>query len=203
MRIAAIMTDSPLPRRENTGAPPGQPDERALLGELRNGNREAAEELVRCTYRRIWALLFRLTGGDEELAADLTQESYRKAWAALPRFDGRSTFSTWVFRIAYTTWLNHRRRPRPVVPMEEKVAARIRSGEPDAEETAAQAQQDERLCRAVLALPAPQRQLVVAHFWGEVPVKELAAAEGISPQALRKRLRKALAILRDTLEVAS
>ena len=203
MRIAAIMTDSPLPRREEPGAPPGTPDERALLGELRNGNRAAAEELVRASYRRIWGLLFRLTGGDGELAADLTQESYRKAWAALPRFDGRSTFSTWVFRIAYTTWLNHRRRPRPVIPMDERIAARTRSGEPDAEELAARAQRNERLRRAVLALPDPQRRLVVARFWGDVPVRELAAAEGITPQALRKRLRKAMAILRDTLEVAS
>ena len=203
MRIAAIMTDSPLPRREEPSAPPGTPDERALLEELRNGNRTAAEELVRASYRRIWGLLYRLTGGDGELAADLTQESYRKAWAALPRFDGRSTFSTWVFRIAYTTWLNHRRRPRPVVPMDERIAAHIRSGEPDAEDLAARAQRNERLRRAVLALPDPQRQLVVARFWGEVPMRELAAAEGVTPQALRKRLRKAMAILRDTLEVAS
>ncbi|NOZ77762.1 MAG: sigma-70 family RNA polymerase sigma factor [Acidobacteria bacterium] len=197
------MTDSPFPLHEDTGAPSGKPDERALLGELRNGNRDAAEELVRASYRKIWGLLFRLTGGDGELAADLTQETYRKAWAALPRFDGRSTFSTWVFRIAYTTWLNHRRRPRPVVPMNERVAARIRSGDPDAETLAARSQQNERLRRAVLDLPDPQRQLVVARFWGEVPVRELAAAEGISSQALRKRLRKAMAILRDTLEVTS
>ncbi len=197
------MTDSPLPRRQEQDGPPGSPDERVLLGELRNGNRAAAEELVRVTYRRIWALLYRLTGGDGELAADLTQESYRKAWAALPRFDGRSAFSTWLFRIAYTTWLNHQRRPRPVVPLDEGITARARNGGPDAEELAARAQQDERLRRAVLALPDPQRQLVVARFWGEVPVRELAAAEGISPQALRKRLRKAMAILRDTLEVAS
>jgi len=197
------MTESPPLHEPDAGARPGQPDERALLAELRNGNRNAAEELVRCTYRRIWALLFRLTGGDEELAADLTQETYRKAWAALPRFDGRSAFSTWAFRIAYTTWLNHRRRPRPVVPMEERVVARLGTADPDAETLAARSQEEEHLRRTVLGLPDPQRRLIVARFWGDVPVRELAAAEGISQQALRKRLRKALAILRDTLEAAS
>ncbi|MCG6963962.1 MAG: sigma-70 family RNA polymerase sigma factor [Acidobacteria bacterium] len=203
MRIAAIMTQSPPLDQPAAGAPPGQADEHVLLASLRNGNRGAAEELVRHTYRRIWALLFRLTGGEEEVAADLTQETYRKAWAALPSFDGRSAFSTWAFRIAYTTWLNHRRRPRPVVPMEDGLAARVRSEDPDAEALTERAQQDERLMRAVLGLPDPHRRLVAARFWGEVPVRELSAAEGISEQALRKRLRKALAILRDTLEVKS
>jgi DNA-directed RNA polymerase specialized sigma24 family protein len=44
---------------------------------------------------------------------------------------------------------------------------------------------------------------VVARYWGEVPVRELAAAEGISEVAVRKRLRKALSILETTLEVTS
>ena len=197
------MSDSPSPPQPAAAPIPGQPDERSLLAELRDGDRRAAEELVRGSYRKIWGLLYRLTGGRAELAADLTQETYRKAWAALPRFDGRSAFSTWAFRIAYTTWLNHRRRPRPVVPLDEGVAARIRTEDPDAETLAAREQRDEALRRAVLGLPERHRRLVAARFWGEVPVRELAEEEGISEQALRKRLRKALATLRDTLEARS
>jgi DNA-directed RNA polymerase specialized sigma24 family protein len=68
---------------------------------------------------------------------------------------------------------------------------------------AQQAQQDEGLRRAVLDLPDPLRETVSARFWGEVSVKELAVADGISEVAVRKRLRKALSILRTKMEVAS
>src|SRR5436305_14461868 len=113
---------SPLTTAVSTGPWSGEMRERPdgagegrLLAALAAGDRTAAEELVERTYRGVFSLLRRLCG-DADLAADLTQETYRKAWAALPAFDGRSQFSTWLFRIAYTTFLNHLRRPRRLVP---------------------------------------------------------------------------------------
>lgn len=178
-------------------------DERQLLAALAAGDRGAANELVQRTYRKTWATLYRLTGGDQELAADLTQEAYRKAWASLSQFNGRAKFSTWLYRIAYTTFLNHVRRPRRIVPLDDRVAEKAPDlGEkPDA--VAAQSQENELLRRAVLGLPDPLRETVAARFWGEIPVRELAASDGISEVAVRKRLRKALNLLKNEMEVAS
>ena len=89
-------------------------DERQLLAALGSGDRRAAEALVDRTYRQVFASLCRLTGGDDDLAADLTQETYRRAWKSLASFDRRAQFSTWLYRIAYNTFLNHLRRPRPL-----------------------------------------------------------------------------------------
>jgi RNA polymerase sigma-70 factor (ECF subfamily) len=201
MRIAAAMSNSVSP--PPAAAPRAERSDRQLLAALAAGDRSAADALVNRTYRQTWAALFRLTGGDAELAADLTQDTYRKAWAALPSFDGRARFSTWLYRIAYTTFLNHVRRPRRVVPMEEGVAERAQYQGDSPEKEADRSQQGDRLRRAVIDLPDPLRQTVTARFWGEVPVRELAAADGISEVAVRKRLRKALSILRQTMEVAS
>ena len=93
-------------------------EEGRLLSALAAGDRGAAERLVERTYRGVFALLQKLCG-DSDLAADLTQETYRKAWDALPGFDRRAQFSTWLFRIAYNTFLNHLRRPRRLVPFDE------------------------------------------------------------------------------------
>lgn len=195
------MSDSVSP--QSAAAPRAERSDRQLLAAFAAGDRSAADALVNRTYRQTWAALFRLTGGDAELAADLTQDTYRKAWTALKSFDGRARFSTWLYRIAYTTFLNHVRRPRRVIPMEEKVAERAQDESENPEQAASRSQSGEQLRRAVIGLPDPLRETVTARFWGEVPVRELAAADGISEVAVRKRLRKALSILRQTMEVAS
>src|ERR1051325_1257327 len=104
---------APFPARaaeqDDVAAPFGE--ERRLLAAIRAGDRLAAEERRERTYSGDFASLYRLCGGSD-LAADLTQETYQKAWAALPGFDGRSQLFTWLYRIAYTTFLNYVRRPR-------------------------------------------------------------------------------------------
>jgi RNA polymerase sigma-70 factor (ECF subfamily) len=177
-------------------------DERSLLQAIAGGDREAACELVDRSYSMVYGALFKLCG-DEELAADLTQETYRKAWAALARFDGRSRFSTWLYRIAHNTFLNHIRRPRRVVPMEEGQHHDPVDPEPGADHLVEHEQQGQRLRRAVLELPPQLRFAVTARYWGEVPVREIARVEGITEPAVRKRLKRALRILGHSMEVAS
>ena len=174
-------------------------EEGRLLSALAAGDRQAAERLVEQTYRGVFALLRRLSG-DPDLAADLTQETYRKAWDALPGFDGRSQFSTWLYRIAYTTFLNHVRRPRLLVPMEEEREAAIPDPAPPPDESAGLSVAGDRLRRAVLALPDDLRYTVTALFWGDLPVKEIARHEGVTPVAIRKRLKRAFAALALALE---
>lgn len=194
------MTDIASPPQSTVAR---QRSERELLRALASGDRSAADDLVNRTYSKTWAALYRLTGGDSELAADLCQDTYRKAWSSLASFNGRSKFSTWLYRIAYTTFLNHIRRPRRIFPFEEGVEERATSSDPTPEAEALRIGQDQALRRAVLGLPDPLRETVSARFWGEVSVRELAAADGISEVAVRKRLRKALSILRTEMEVAS
>jgi RNA polymerase sigma-70 factor, ECF subfamily len=174
-------------------------EERQLLAALAAGDRRAADRLVEMTYRGVYALQCRLTG-DPELAADLTQDTYRKAWDALGGFDGRARFSTWLFRIAYTTFLNHLRRPRRFVPLEERHETAVADPAPGAEEEVGRADSGDRLRRAVLALPEDLRLTVTAIFWGELPVKEIARHEGVTEVAIRKRLKRALQALARALE---
>ena len=170
-------------------------DDRALLDALGAGDRDAAELWVERTYAPVYGALFRLTGGDAELAADLTQETYRKAWQALPGFRGGSSSSTWLYRIAYTTFLNHARRPQRLVALEERHAAVLADPRRSSEELLAGREARDGLRRAVMELAEPLRFTLTAHYWAELPPREIARLEGITSVAVRKRLRKALAAL--------
>ena len=177
---------------------PSWNEENRLLAAIRGGDRTAAEELVDRTYSSVFASLFRLCG-DRELAADLTQETYRKAWEALPGFDGRSQFFTWLYRIGYTTFLNHIRRPRLMKSLDDENAPEMRDGAPAADDVLSHAEEDEHLRAAVLRLPEDLRFTVTAHFWGGLAVKDIAAIEDITTVAIRKRLHKAFSLLEEAL----
>ncbi len=173
--------------------------ESELLAAVAAGDRAAAERLVEQSYEGVHAFLRRLCG-DAELAADLTQDTYRRAWDALAGFQGQAQFSTWLCRIAYNTFLNHLRRPRRLVALDERQAEEVHDPSPAADEVLGLAVAGERLRRAVLGLPDEQRFTVTALYWGERSVREVAAAEGVSGVAIRKRLKRALAALGRALE---
>ena len=174
-------------------------DEGPLLELLGQGDRRAAERLVDVTYAQVFAALVRLTAGDRELAADLTQETYRKAWRSLGGFDRRSRFATWLYRIAYTTFLNHVRRPARLQPLDEEQVTRVEDPRPDQEQWMHRREVAARLRRAVIGLPEQLRFTVAARFWGELPVEEIARLEDVTGAAIRKRLAKAVRLLGDTL----
>jgi RNA polymerase sigma factor (sigma-70 family) len=182
-----------------TTTQPSSSDERSLLAAIRQGDTAAAEELVERTYSAVFASIYRLCG-DRDLAADLTQETYQKAWAALGGFDGRSQLFTWLYRIAYTTFLNHIRRPRRMTSLDEPDSIEVRDERPPTDEVLVDAEEAERLRKAVMQLPEDLRFTVTAHFWGGLPVKEIAEIERITTVAIRKRLHRAFSILETMLD---
>jgi len=174
-------------------------DERRLLVQIRDGDRAAAEEIVERTYSAVYASLYRLCG-DGDLAADLTQDTYRKAWEALGSFDGRSQLFTWLYRIAYTTFLNHIRRPRLMTSLDAPESPEIPDRAQGADELLSVAEEADKLRSAVLKLPEDLRFTVTAHFWGGLVVKEIAKIEDVTTVAIRKRLHKAFGLLEASLD---
>ena len=178
----------------------GRREELRLLRAAADGDPGAAERLVEGTYRAVYGTLHRLAGGDPDLAADLTQEAYRKAWAALPGFKGQARFSTWLYRIAYTTFLSHARRAHRLVALDVDHAEPVDDLDPGPEEMVSQRSDAERLRRAVLDLPEDLRFTVTARYWRNLPVREIARLEGVTGVAIRKRLARAHGLLADRLQ---
>ena len=77
-------------------------EEKELVRLSREGNEEAFAELVKKYRIKVFNLAFSLTR-DRDVADDLAQEAFIKAYYALPRFQSRSGFGTWLYRIV----INH------------------------------------------------------------------------------------------------
>jgi RNA polymerase sigma-70 factor, ECF subfamily len=72
---------------------------------LRDEGAAAFGQLVRRHQGAVRAQLRRLTAGDEAWADDLAQETFLQAWRKLEQFRAEARFSTWLYRIAYTAFL--------------------------------------------------------------------------------------------------
>lgn len=86
-------------------------EDAALVVAAKSGDRQAFEVLVRRHQRRILTVAFRITRVRED-AEDIVQQSFQKAFVHLQQFEGNSSFSTWLTRIAINEALMLRRNGR-------------------------------------------------------------------------------------------
>ena len=93
-----------------------QVDDLELVEAARNGDRFALDQLLRRHYDRIHAVTCRIAGGTRD-ADDACQEALIKIVKNLPKFDGRSSFGSWAYRIATNAALDElrKRKRRPIL----------------------------------------------------------------------------------------
>jgi RNA polymerase sigma-70 factor (ECF subfamily) len=95
-------------------------DDAALVTAAASGSNEAFEVLVRRHQARILSAAWRFTRNRED-AEDIVQQSFQKAFVHLQQFEGNSSFSTWLTRVAVNEapmWLRSKRTSSEV-PIEE------------------------------------------------------------------------------------
>jgi RNA polymerase sigma-70 factor (ECF subfamily) len=84
------------------------PDDAAAVALARGGDEDAFRVLVERHSRNIFRLAFRMTGRPED-AEDVVQETFVRAYRQLSRFEARSNFATWLYRIGFNCAIDYMR----------------------------------------------------------------------------------------------
>lgn len=136
-------------------------------------------------YRFLLAL-----SGDRDLAEDLLQETFYQALIHIDRFEGRCSIYTWLCQIGKNAWLReYRRRKRYTDDPPE--ALQLADPAPGPEEAAIQKEQYEAIRKAIHKLPEPYKDVFILHHYGELKLKEIAAAYGKSESWARVTYHRA------------
>ena len=172
------------------------PTRPSLLRRVRNWNDQAGWQEFYNTYKRIVFVVAIKSGLSEAEAEDVVQEALTQAYLRISTFRHEGGFYTWLYRIATNVFLNHVRRPRPVVQLEEEHVAAVPAPTRRQDDEASDRELSELLRHAVVRLPDEQRFAIVAYYWGEARVHDIARVEGVSEVAIRKRMKRAFRALR-------
>jgi RNA polymerase sigma-70 factor, ECF subfamily len=193
--------------RETSLSVPGE--EAELLNRLRQGDEDACEALVRSQTARLLAIARRYLRSDED-ARDAVQDAFAAAFRSIGRFEGGSSISTWLHRIAINACLMKLRssRRRPETSIEELLPRFDESGhrvaEPeerrDSVEESLDRSRSRRLVRdAIGRLPESYRTVLMLRDIEELSTAEAAGLLGLSENAVKIRLHRARQALKTML----
>lgn len=170
--------------------------EEELVAAAKSGDEGAFSTLVKHHEKRVFALAFRYTRVRED-AEDVVQQTFHKAFVSVKKFEGKSSFATWLTRIAINEALMLLRRRRAL--REELIDATksddratpgfdMPDGRPDPEVSYRQRESARILSAAIAQLRPSLRIAVELQELGELTAQETACRMGLSVSAVKARL---------------
>jgi RNA polymerase sigma-70 factor (ECF subfamily) len=181
--------------------------EETLVAAAKNGNEQAFEVLVKRHEKRILAVAHRYTRAQED-AKDVVQQTFQNAFVHLHSFEWKSSFSTWLTRIAINEALMFLRRRRTLheVSVDESNDRegnpwhlQMPDSRPDPEASYARRERARILTAALGNLKPGLRRTVELRDLGELSTSETARRMGVSVAAVKARLFHARRKLRQAL----
>jgi RNA polymerase sigma-70 factor (ECF subfamily) len=174
-------------------------DDDALVQAAKTGDERAFESLVAQHRGRIRATCARILS-DPASCDDCEQQTLMQAWRALARFDGRSRFSTWLYRVAANEALQILRRRRPQELLVDDLPPLAADDAPGPGIEGVERERVRMIVRRRLAeLPDTLRVAVVLRDIEEWSNEEVAEALGVSVPAAKARIHRGRMRLRELL----
>jgi RNA polymerase sigma-70 factor, ECF subfamily len=173
-------------------------DEHLVLA-ARSGCGSAFNELWNLYSQRVYRTVFNITKNRQD-AEDALQDGFFRAFLSLESFEGRSSFYSWVTRIAINSALGvlRKRRCRPESPLnptfqqeDELPPMEVVDMAPNPEQMYDQHQRCTRLMQAVQRLPTNLQEAVQTQMTADCSIKEAASKLNISQAAVKSRLYRA------------
>ena len=152
---------------------------------------KVTDEVYREYSQMVYKYLFSLTG-DAHVAEEVTQETFYQAVRCAGRFDGSCRFSTWLYRIAYTTAVSAtRKKKQEFLYIEENTINNV----PDekADDILYPTDDEERTARLIQAidlLNVEEKALITLFYYEEKSIEEIGEVLKLSPGNVKVKLHR-------------
>ncbi len=179
-----------------------------VVQRVQAGDVAAFDSLILKYRERVYAMIYNITSNRED-AADLSQDCFIKAFQSINRFQGQSSFFTWLYRITLNTALTHLRRNKlrsffslDKIHEDAAVSAVINqlTDKKDVQREVFVGELQEKLNEAMLKLSIPHRTVITLFEIDGLSHEEIADIMECSVGTVRSRLHYAKQILQAELQ---
>jgi RNA polymerase sigma-70 factor (ECF subfamily) len=175
-----------------------------LVWRFKGGDRSAFNQLVLKYRNRVMGIATRMLG-DRVEAEDLAQDVFVKVYHGLQGFQGKSLFSTWLYRVTANSCLNHRKKRKREV----QVIEAIDDPDPIPSDGASnphtlleEKELSAFLEKAIGALPEEQRMVLILRDIEGLSYEEIADSLGLEMGTVRSRLHRARMLVQASIKEA-
>lgn len=182
----------------------------AVVAQVLAGDKDAFRLLVDRHTRSVYSVAYRMTGNQQD-AEEIVQDSFLRAYKSLERFELRSSFSTWLYRIAVNRSLDFLRARKTnetcqavdnPAPQEDGAETQIQveASTPGPDRMLLSAEAGDKIARAMAMLSPPERvAFTMRHLEGK-SIGEISQALKIRESAAKNSVFRAVQKLRQQLE---
>ncbi|HTW91371.1 MAG TPA: sigma-70 family RNA polymerase sigma factor [bacterium] len=197
------MPGNTLPQEAHEALP--VPDD-VLVRRIQAGNTEEFDELVRRYERKVYNITYRLMGNEQD-ASEALQDAFLRAYRFIGRFQFKSSFFTWLYRIATNVSLSKLRKREKIdtVSIDQPVneAGDLPFEIPDLkygpEKLMKQRELRDAIQKSVEELPEDYRSVVVLRDLEGLSNEEVSNVLHLSVAAVKSRLHRGRLVLREKL----
>jgi len=177
-------------------------DDAAAVAKARGGDQDAFRVLVERHSRSIYRLAYRMTGKPED-AEDVVQETFVRAYRQLGRFEARSNFATWLYRIGFNCAIDYMRaRPRRESAESDEHLEQMAptSSAPSIDDLVYAGEIGERVQEALGALSPQERAAFLMRHYHGCSIEEICQTLDLKSNAAKHSIFRAVRKMRVALK---
>lgn len=180
----------------------------SLIEKSSKGDVGSFEELIQPYQKKAFNIAYRMLGNVED-ASDVTQEALIKIYKSLDKYQGKSSFSTWVYSIVNNTCIDYIRKNKKgnVVYLDQEIQAKDRSykmelsDEMNTPEYLFEKQETQKIVQdAINQLNVDHREIIVLRDINGFSYQEIATMLNCSEGTVKSRINRARGHLKVLLE---
>lgn len=182
-----------------------QRNDHSIVQAVLAGDKEAYGALVRAHSAVVFRVAFRIVGNEAD-AEEVVQEAFLRGYQSLARFEGRSGFGTWIYRIAVNCALNRVAQPAIAADFQpgdendpEAKTIQVAAAGPDPERLLLSQEISAAQSMAMRRLTATERAAFILRHLEDRSTTEIGEVLGIAPNAAKQAVFRAVQKLRREL----
>ncbi|MBN1520910.1 MAG: sigma-70 family RNA polymerase sigma factor [Candidatus Aureabacteria bacterium] len=177
--------------------------DQAVIGRVLSGERDAYEDIIKRYQAKICSVCYSVVHNYAD-AQDLSQDVFLRAYENLSKFSGKSSFYTWLYRIAKNVSIDFRRKHGKVTKVE--LIEGLNTGESDKGPSGPREDLNEKelgkvIREAIDELPEEQKEVIILREINGLSYNEITETLGCSEGTVMSRLHYARKKLAQKLKI--